>query len=161
MNDLYLSEETIVVQHLIKEMYAVFWTLDPKDVHFEDRIKVISDTSMFKWKEDESVWKQKKGLSKTMYQCYFDGEHMCTFEEDENLDQIALDYFKTFKEKYQKKMIRLSPKDYKLEQEVKKLDPLKDVKATTKEEKMALEIVKKVQKGKHARPLATATKTNA
>lgn len=145
MNDLYLTEDNLVMRHLIKEMYATFPDVNPSDAHFEDRIRIISDTKMFNYKEDKYIWAQEKGRLPTIYQVYFDGEHITNFEEDAPLDFVALEYFKGFKDKYQKKIIRLAPSDYVVR---KAVESMPEMKATTKEEKMAVEVVKKLTREK-------------
>ncbi len=39
-----------------------------------DRFVVISELEKYRWKEDESVWSQKRGKSAEQYEVYFDSE---------------------------------------------------------------------------------------
>jgi len=65
-------------------------TLTPKKTIFElmqrdfafplkDRLHIVAETEKYKWREDESVWKQKKDKAPLQYEAYFDGEFVCFF----------------------------------------------------------------------------------
>jgi hypothetical protein len=63
------------------------------------------------------------------------------------LVHLQLSFWKGLKEKYKAGAVRLTPPELRIEQKTEKKDPLKDVKADTKERKMAKEIVARVNKG--------------
>lgn len=127
---IYLS----VKDQLIREIGKSF---DPK-LSFDKRIRVMSDLLMFKAKEDISVWKQKRGELPEYFTVYFDNEYICGFDANQPLEKATLYFWKGFKEAYKKNKIRLTPKA-----EIKEVKKEKR-KATTPVEKMATQIVEKL-----------------
>lgn len=128
---------------------------NPK-LEIEKRILMISDLEMFRKGEDKYIWAQSKGKTAEVYQIYFDNEFICSFKTDDIMPAVVLMFWKGFKDKYKKGMIRLDPlwkkkQEEELEKEIKKAKKakrkkeLKESKATTPEEKMAKDIVIKME----------------
>lgn len=126
-----------IKDRLVSELTKSF---DPL-VNFSERITVLSDLTMFRPKEDISVWKQKKGLLPEYFTVYFDGEYVCGFDANTSVERAVLEFWKGFKEGYKSGKIRLNPKPDIVE--TKKADTIV---ATTPEEKMAAQIVKNMSK---------------
>ncbi len=116
---------------------------EPK-IKFDKRITVLSDLTMFKPMEDKSVWLQKQGQLPEYFTVYFDGEYICGFDATQSVDYALLQFWKGFKQAYQDGKIRLNPTAElpSLKKETKK------VHATTKEEKMAVEISERLDNAK-------------
>lgn len=129
---IYLS----VKDQLLRELSGSF---DPK-LNFDKRIRVMSDLLMFNPKEDKSVWKQKRGDTPEYFTVYFDNEYICGFDANQPASHAVLLFWKGFKQAYQEKKIRLNPKLEMTEVKVEKKKP----KATTPVEKMALEVVERL-----------------
>lgn len=121
---------------LISELGKSF---DPK-INFNKRINVLSDLTIFKPKEDISVWRQKRGDLPEYFTVYFDGEYICGFDANQPVEKAILEFWKGFKEAYKSAKIRLIP----TKTEETKPTKQKEVLPATKEEKMAAEIVKKL-----------------
>lgn len=100
----------------------------------------MSDLLMFNPKEDKSVWKQKRGDLPEYFTVYFDDEYICGFDANKPVERAVLEFWKGFKQAYQEKKIRLNPKPELIEIKAEKKKP----KATTPVEKMALEVVEKL-----------------
>lgn len=125
-----------VKDRLVNELGKSF---DPK-IKFGDRIKVLSDLSIFNPKEDIYVWGQKRGELPEYFTVYFDNEYVCGFDEKQPVERVVLDFWKGFKKGYEEGKFKLTPK---VEQPKEKKE-VKKVKATTKEERMAMEIAKRL-----------------
>lgn len=132
---MYLS----VKDRLISELGKSF---DPK-INFDKRIRVLSDLLIFKPGEDKSVWKQKTGELPEYFTVYFDEEYICGFNANDSIGYATLEFWKGFRQAYIDGKIHLDP-NYK-EPEVK-APAKKKRKATTPEEKMAEEVVKRLTK---------------
>lgn len=65
-----------------------------------DRITVWADTDMYKWKEDELIWNQKKGNIPTTYQVFVDSRFVCYLDNNTSKKiQLAM-FWKGFLEAY-------------------------------------------------------------
>lgn len=129
---MYLS----VKDKLIRELSDSF---EPR-IKFDTRIKVLSDLNVFRPKEDISVWKQKEGILPEYFVVYFDNEYICGFDATKSINYAKLEFWKGFQIAYKKGLIHLDP-NYTpptVEKEKRK------VKATTPTEKLAKEVVDKL-----------------
>jgi len=127
-----------VKDQLIRELSSSF---EPK-IKFDSRIKVMSDLLMFRANEDVSVWRQKQGLVPEYFTVYFDDEYICGFDSSRSVKHAVLQFWQGFQKAYQDGKIHLDP-NYK--EEVVKPEK-KRKKPTTPTEKMAAEIVDKLEK---------------
>jgi len=128
-----------VKDRLISELGKSF---DPK-IKFGDRVKVLSDLTIFKPKEDISVWRQKRGELPEYFTVYFDDEYICGFDATQPVEKAVLEFWKGFKEAYQASKIRLNPKP---EPDTVTIKAEEKIITTTPEEKMAAQIVKNLKK---------------
>lgn len=119
---------------------------EPK-LNMNKRIQIVSDLQMFKAKEDKAVLAQLRGTAPEYFTVYLDNEFISSFTAQQTPSQALLSFWKGLKEKYKAGAVRLTPPELRIEQKTEKKDPLKDVKADTKERKMAKEIVARVNKG--------------
>ena len=126
-----------VKDQLIRELSNSF---EPK-IKFDKRIKVLSDLNVFRPKEDVSVWKQSKGILPEYFVVYFDDEYICGFDASRSVSYAKLEFWKGFHVAYKQGKIYLDP-NYKPEV-VKK--EKKKIKATTPTEKLAVEVIKKLE----------------
>lgn len=124
---------------LVRELSKSF---EPK-LRFEKRVRVVSDLLMFRPKDDISVWKQQKGLAPEYFTVYFDDEYICGFDSSQSIDYAILEFWKGFKKQYANGTIRLNPKPV---EEATIVVPKKKPKATTPTEKMAVEVVERINK---------------
>lgn len=123
-----------VKDKLVSELSGSF---DPK-LNFNKRIRVMSDLITFNYKEDKSVWKQKRGLLPEYFTVYFDDEYVCGFSDAHSIEYAILEFWKGFREAYKSGKIRLNQKPVEVVKSKKK------IKATTPTEKMAAQIVRRL-----------------
>lgn len=148
--------------HIFKTMYlpAKDRFLHELGKHFDGsynlkkRVYITADIEMFRWREDVSVWKQKREKTPMYYSVYFDHEFICGFSEADTLEKVMLEWWKGFKKAYQDKLIDLDEvksrelcelrelKQKQLKQEAEmKIDKLP---AQTETQKLAKEVIKRV-----------------
>jgi hypothetical protein len=119
------------------------------------RFVVVPETEMYRWKEDESLWKQKKELSPNVYQCFFDGEFVCFFDRSEDQAVVYHRALKGMTDLYKAKKIFFNKEMYAIEEEKRKAqtkakeEAFKQIEATTPEEKMIKEAFTRARKKKH------------
>lgn len=65
-----------------------------------DRVTVWADTDMYKWKEDELIFNEKKGKIPTTYQVFVDGRFVCYFSTKTPKKIILVQFWKGFLEAY-------------------------------------------------------------
>ena len=145
---------------------AVSWITPAQDVFdkvqrdfqfpLTNRLQIVSELDKYRWKEDESVWKQKRGLSAYQYEVYFDGVFVCDFGSDAGLDKAYLAVLEGLLKLYKDKRIFWNKELYEVYYPTPKNEPPKLKEATTPEEKMVKEalerVAKKTKKGKRANP---------
>lgn len=125
-----------------------------KMVDIKNRLHVVSDIYKFRWKDDESVWSQKRGKTEKYYEVTLDGEHVCGFDESETMAQVMLKFWKGMRDGYKEGKIRLNKflaeeerKNREVDLKNQKLNRtkrIKDIKAVTPEQKIAKEVVKRL-----------------
>lgn len=132
---IYLSVKDELIRKLSK-------SFEPK-IKFDRRIRVVSDLLMFRPKDDISVWKQLKGQAPEYFTVYFDDEYICGFDASQSIDYAILEFWRGFKKQYANGTIHLNPKPI---EEAPIIQPKKKPKATTPIEKMAVEVVDRMNK---------------
>lgn len=115
----------------------------------KDRLHIAPDVLMFRKKEDESVWKQDKS-EMYEYQVFFDGEFVCFTSVRETLDMAYYKVMKGLLDLYKNKKIYWNKDMYELVR-MPIIKPAPDLpKATTPEDKIVQEVIRKASK-KYAR----------
>lgn len=142
---------------------AVTWITPAQDVYdrvalefdfpLKDRLKVVSELDKYRWKEDESVWAQKRGRAAYQYEVYFDAEFVCFFGSDEGIQRAYLKVLEGLLKLYKEKKIFWNKELYEVYYPTVK--PVEDTTpaATTPEEKLVKEAVRRVRakKGKNVK----------
>jgi hypothetical protein len=133
-------------------------------IELVERITVLMDTDHFNFKEDSSVWLQKRGKSPWVCEVYFDETWCCDLYESDSKDKLRNKFFKGFLKGYNKGKIRLNKQKALLEDEIaeaKKQSDERDLKkkiadlpTSTPDEKMAKDIIKEIHEEKDAQPIS-------
>lgn len=134
------------------------------EIELRTRITVKLDTEQFNFKEDESVWLQKRDKAPFVCEVYFDDCWCCDLHESDSHPQLVQKFFTGFEKGYESGKIRLNrflaeiqdaqeEKDKK-DAEKKAVDSLP---SSTPEEKIAKEIVTEIVQEKNANPHPTTT----
>lgn len=134
------------------------------EIELRERITVKLDIDQFNYKEDESVWMQKRDKAPFVCEVYFDNYWCCDLHESDSHERLIEKFFTGFEKGYISGKIRLNrflaelqdvqeEKDRK-EAEKKAIDALP---ASTPEEKIAKEIVTEIAQEKNANPHSTTT----
>lgn len=125
-----------------------------KDVDIRSRVSIFADVEKFRWKDDESVWAQKREKAPQVFSIYFDYEFVCYFDTSHDIKLFMLSFWKGLKELYKSNRIRLNKREAqedrlkreveqikKEKEEKKRIDNLDESTPTTK---MAKELTKKL-----------------
>jgi hypothetical protein len=129
---------------------------DSQEFNFKDRITVVSDLEMFRWKEDEYIWEQKRGKIVTHYSIYLDEHFVSGFDEDWIAQRIMLDFWKGLKTLVKNNKVALNVYQNKERQEIEEIERKEEVKEqkrkidalpeATETQKLAKEAIKRVSK---------------
>jgi hypothetical protein len=121
-----------------------------KDFDFDlrGRLHTVAEVEKFLWKEDESVWAQKKERAALEFEVYFDGEFVCFFSQNDTSDQIRLKVLEGIRDLYKEGKIFFDPAIKKVREEEERLarekkDTITYTDINTPEEKILVDIVKK------------------
>lgn len=68
--------------------------------HCEKRVRILAETDKYHWKEDESVWRQKRGIDSKVYEVYFDGEFVCFVDEAQGEQAAWREFIEKFRDLY-------------------------------------------------------------
>lgn len=110
----------------------------------KDRLAIWAEVDKYRWKEDESVWRQKKGLSPTSYEVSFDGEFVCFFDTSETLDKAYVNVLEGIRKLYSEGKIFFNKELYAVrEAELTAQKTVEMDAPTTPEDKIITEVVKK------------------
>lgn len=136
-----------ILEHLDQSLSGTF-------PNFIKRARIVSETEKYKYKEDESVWRQQKGLSVMAYEAYMDGEFLCFFNEDEGKTEVYIKVLEGIKKGIQEGRLYVNPEMYAIkEAEQDKKNRLANTvvleKATTPEEKIMNATIRKNAKAKN------------
>jgi len=123
------------------------------DFSLKNRLNIVSELDKYRWKEDESVWKQKRGKSAYQYEVYFDTEFVCFFGSDEGIDRAYLKVLEGILKLYKEKKIFWNLDLYEVYYPTVKPEAEVLPKATTPEERLVKEAVRRVRakKGKNVK----------
>lgn len=137
------------------------------ELELRERVTVKLDTDQFNFKEDESVWKQKRGKAPFVCEVYFDDVWCCDIHEHDTHLHMMEKFFKGFLKGYELGKIRLNrflaqldaEKEAEAEKDAKQAEKkaIEALPSSTPEEKIAKEIVKEIAQEKNASPHSTTT----
>jgi len=146
----------IVKESVIDYICSDMGTFGIDRVELMERITVKLDEEQFNYKEDESVWLQKKGKTTRVCEVYFDDVFCCDLRETDIKTTMQLKFFRGFLKGYESGKIRLNRFLNLLNQEKEKdalervtRDRKADINAlpsSTPEEKMSKDIIKELDK---------------
>lgn len=119
--------------------------------NLKSRFRVWSEKDKYRWKEDESVWKQVRGLSYEQYEVYFDGEFVCFFDLGMTMDQTVLEVMKGLIPLFKSGKVFINESMYevralKAAEDRKKAHEIEIAAPTTPEEKILAEVLTRVAK---------------
>jgi hypothetical protein len=114
-----------------------------------NRLRVIAEVEKYRWKEDESVWSQKRERSPLQYEVYFDDEFVCFFGLEDTQDQAYIRVMENLLKLYKEKKIYWNTFLYEFNKPEKKV--VKEKEATSPEEKIIKEAFKRADKKKGKR----------
>lgn len=127
------------------------------EIELRNRITVKLDTEQFNFKEDESVWLQKREKAPFVCEVYFDDCWCCDLHEHDTHPQLIKKFFTGFQKGYDVGKIRLNRflaeiEDAQIEKDKKDAEKkaIDALPSATPEEKMAKEIVKEIAQEKNA-----------
>jgi len=125
------------------------------------RIRIWSEVDKYNWKEDESVWRQKREKDAKDYEIYFDGEFVTFVSDKDGVQHGYLKVLEGLRDLYKEGKIFVNEEMYKVreaeeEEKRKKAKEVELPKATTPEEKVVAGAIEKMakkkgKKVKHAR----------
>lgn len=115
----------------------------------QDRVTVLADIEQYKYKEDESVWQQKKGINPHYFSVFWDLVHVCGFDERTPVEFFMVDFWKNFKRLYKEGKVSLNGQPIIKDDTLKESDKVdkKKIEAlpeSNKTQKMAKEVIKRL-----------------
>lgn len=123
---------------------------------FDKRIQILSDIDIFRWKEDISVWGQKREKIAQHYSVYFDNIFICGFDDTDSKEKVMLEWWKGLKQAITEKKLDIDPfksdqirvEKENLEKEIEKAkqESLNKLPEANETHKLAKEAVKRVSK---------------
>lgn len=88
--------------NLIRKDFDTFLKQLNYPIRFDyKRFNVWSDTEKYQWKEDASVWMQKRDKAPTYFSVTLDGIDICTFDTTMSKDQTLKQFYNGFLKAYQ------------------------------------------------------------
>jgi hypothetical protein len=116
------------------------------------RLAVWAETDKYKWKEDESVWKQKRELTAPQYEAHFDNEFVCFLDSSKGERYCLFTFLSGINELYKAEKIFVHVGIYEIKEAERKAKADNDVlevpKAKNEAEDMIVKVIKKQAKKK-------------
>lgn len=123
---------------------------------FDNRIKILSDIDIFKWKEDISVWAQKREKIANHFSIYMDDVHISGFDDSDPKEKIMLEWWKGLKkaisdnkldiDPFKSAQLKIDKENLEKEIEKAKQDSINKLPESDELHKLAKEAVKRVSK---------------
>lgn len=114
------------------------------------RIAIWAEVDKYKWKEDETVWNQKKGRTAPQYEASFDGEFVCFIDSSKSEKYNISEFLINIRKLYADNKIFVNPEMYevvKAKKEAENKEPdLIVPKAENEAEEMIVKTIKKQAK---------------
>lgn len=117
------------------------------------RIRVVPEVEKFRWREDESVWEQKRDKTAKNYEVYMDGEFVCFVMETDGEQKAYLRTLEGIRDLYNQGKLFVNESMYKIkeaeaEEKARKAKEIEMPKPTTPEEKIVAGAIEKMAKKK-------------
>lgn len=116
----------------------------------EKRIRIWAEVDKYTWKEEESVWNQKRGNTAPQYEVHFDGEFVCFIDSNKSDRYNLSEFLINIKSLYQNGKIFIHPEMYEIKQAEKEaLEKKEDLIVPTpinESEALIVEVIKKQAK---------------
>lgn len=137
-------------KQIAKDMKQVFEKSLPfKIPNFTQRLRITADVEKYKWKEDESVWNQKKDRAANNFEVLFDGEFVCFFDLLETEQQVVLKMLEGLRSLFSEQKIFIHPSMYEVRKAQLEAESIVTVdKPSTEGEAILTEVLKKQVKRK-------------
>lgn len=90
--------------------------------NLKDRLRIYSETEKYNWKEDESVWKQKRELAPEEGEVYMDREFISPYNAKDGINKAYVRFLQELGKLYLEGKIFVHPEVYevkRVEQEMK------------------------------------------
>lgn len=116
------------------------------------RLSVWDDTEHYNWKEDESVWRQKRELATGEGECYMDHQFISAYLQRDGVDSAYVRFLSGLQDLYKQGKIFANPEIYEIKRVEEELKREKDVldipEARNEGEAMVVEVIKEQAKKK-------------
>jgi hypothetical protein len=119
----------------------------------EKRVRVWADVDKYRWKEEETIWNQKRGISSGNYEVYFDKEFVCFADDGRGLQEAWKTFIEKFRDLYKLGKIFVHEEMYKVKEaeedaRIEKTKIAEIPTASTPEEKIVAEVIIRAAKKK-------------
>lgn len=123
----------------------VFEMLDADfSIDLKDRLVIWAEIDKYRWKEDESVWRQKRDKDAKAYEITFDGEFVCFFDTNDTPEEVRLRALEGIRDLFNNQKIFFNKEMYAVrEAKIEEQNRVEMEKPTTPEDKILTEVVKK------------------
>jgi nicotinic acid phosphoribosyltransferase len=133
-----------------RDMKRVFENALPFHIpNFTQRLRITADVDKYKWKEDESIWLQKKDRSVHSFEVLFDGEFVCFFDLSQTEAQVLLQMLDGLRSLFKSEKVFIHEQMYEVQKAKWEADKTIELEGgSTPEEKIITEVIKKQAKKK-------------
>lgn len=118
----------------------------------DKRLSVWDDTEHYNWKEDESIWRQKRELADGEGECYFDHQFVSAYLHRDGINAAYVRFLSGLQELYKQNKVFVNPELYEIkrvEEEIKREKDVLDIpEARNEGEAMVVEVIKQHAKKK-------------
>lgn len=113
------------------------------DFDIGDRIHTRADPNQFKYLADPGVYSQAREGAPIIYEVYWDGVHICDFDERASWEQLELIFLTGFAEAYEREDVSFNKPEYEeIEDEhTEQIKKAKKLKADTPEEQLSKQAI--------------------
>lgn len=113
----------------------------------DKRLSIWAETDKYKWKEDESVWNQKRGNTAPQYEAHFDGEFICFIDSSLGLSYNLVEFLTNLKKLFSERKIFIHEEMYAVEaakrEGANKKEDLIIPKSTSEADEIIVKVIKK------------------
>lgn len=110
-----------------------------------DRLSIWDDVEKYNWKEDESIWKQKKGMLPGEGEVYMDNQFICAYAQRDGVNSAYIRFLRELNNLYIQGKIYVNPEIYMIKAEEERLRREKDIleipEARNEGEQMIVDII--------------------